>query len=811
MATLTTEQQQAIARSRARARAAQAKAEAEKSGALGALGKGFMRGVSDVSDTIVKVAADLVDRAGFTPAAAVAWAAENVSGYSKADAAKIARNLKSLPNFKTVVNAGQQANKMRDVPSEQAHPYMYGGGRIGGQVFGTAPIPGLMAKPVRALAGGTKAGQVAATALESSGFKTGMLPTREAIKKGLAEAPALVDRVVDMAVRGAAGFATGANVAVASDQNAGMGALIGMLMPTAGSAAFRTVADKVLLPAWERLSGQLGVQRAAAVFRSAFNMGVQDVMNLARSAQGDTPFAKVVAQSGAYEPTAQALGKMAAEGVGKPVYGPIARAEKQAQQDIINSMARGGTEREARNAMMQTKSALGEQYAGEQAKAFERANLGNQVVPGLEQRSAQATQQAAEQSALARRMAFGSNRAENAVGFRDMVGEELGVPNFEAVNIAKGRAGAMGQRAETAAQEAIRLRGEAAAAQQQIIDLAAQGVHALETKPIASQIRAMANAEGAGEVQRKALLDIADQIESHGPIIRAGDLDAVRRGANVAIARLNQGLDVGSVNKAAARVVGQIKPIIDHAIGADYKAAKEAFATGASDLERQAFAGDLAHMFETDPSKFAATVGGARGTTGTVEAAFPRAGNKNFDIQEMMGVPGGAAGPSRMPALENIAADVRVNQNMASQASEAETAAKNLLKAPPQEADVFHKFSPVGIATNASAALLRFAKVLSDTGLDAKIQKTLAEGFRNGESAEKLLMTVPLADRAQVARRMADNGLLSAKSAAGIASFNALNTPPGQVLVGEGVGPSGEIYPMYGPRDKNRNVNSMRR
>ena len=599
--------------------------------------------------------------------------------------------------------------------SQQRFPITTAAGKVTGDVISTALLPGAAAKVVGKVAGGTKTGRAVATALGSSGFKTGLLPTRAAVKEGLANAPKVIDRVVDLALRGTAGAATGAGMAVASEQDVGAGSIIGALMPTVGSATFRTAMDKVVLPAWERLSGQLGVQQAAAVFRNSFNMDIQDALALARSADGDTPFAKVVAQTNPNEPTVQALFKTVSEGAGKNIYAPLARAETKAQQDILNSMAGGTTEREARNAMLQSRGELGQQYAADQALAFQQANLGGEAA------------------------------AAAAANQRTFV-------------------------------------------QPPIADLRAQGINALETKPLADQIRAMAAAEGAGEVQRKALFDVAQQIESQGPIIRAGDLDAIRRNANVTIARLNQGLDVGSVNKAAAGVVGQIKPLIDSAIenagGAGYPAAKTAFATGASDLERQKFADQLAGMFESGPAgqaQFAATVGGQRGTTDTVAAAFPRAGNKNFDIQEMMGVPGGASGPSRMPALENIAGEVKLNQDMALQADLGADAAKNLLKTPPQEKDIFHNYSPVGMLSNAGRATLTFAKILSDTGLDTKVQQSLAEGFRNGEAAEKLLLTIPLADRAQVARRMVDNGLLSAKAMAGISTFNAMNTPPGQV------------------------------
>ena len=671
--------------------------------------------------------------------------------------------------------------------SQQRFPITTATGKVAGDVISTALLPGAAAKVVGKVFGGTKTGKAVATALGSSGFKTGLLPTRAAVKEGLANAPKLIDRVVDLALRGTAGAATGAGMAVASEQDAGAGSIIGALMPTVGSATFRTAMDKVLLPAWERLSGQLGVQQAAAVFRDSFNMTIQEALALARSAKGDTPFAKVVAQSGANEPTVQALFKNVSEGAGRDIYAPLARAETQAQQDVLNSMAQGTTEREARNAMAQSRGELGQQYGAAEAAAFERANLGGQVIPRLETKTAQATQQAAEQSDLAHRMAYGANRAETRIGetedFYARIGDEF---RPEMVSKDRGLAGAMAQRTETAAQQALRLREEAAAAQQQIADLNAQGIRALETGPVAAQIRALKQAEGLTKTQRAALDSVAQDIESYGSIIRAGDLDAIRSDANVTIANLlGASTDVGGVKKATADLLSRIKGPIDDAIesagGAGFKEAKAAFGTGASDIERQQFADQLAGMFEKDPAKFAATVGGARGTTGTVEAAFPRAGNKNFDIQEMMGVPGGAAGPSRMPALENIAGEVRLNQSMAQQASEGENLAKNLLKSPPQEKDIFHNYSPVGMINTAGRTALTFAKILSDTGLDAKLQRTLAEGFRNGEAAEKLLLTIPLADRAQVARRMVDNGLLSARAMTGISTFNAMNTPPGEL------------------------------
>ena len=99
--------------------------------------------------------------------------------------------------------------------SQQRFPMTTTAGKITGDVLGTALLPGAAAKLIPQ---GTKTGAAIATALGSSGFKTGLLPTRAAVKEGLANAPKLIDRVVDIALRGTAGAATGAGMAVASGQ-----------------------------------------------------------------------------------------------------------------------------------------------------------------------------------------------------------------------------------------------------------------------------------------------------------------------------------------------------------------------------------------------------------------------------------------------------------------------------------------------------------------------------------------------------------------------------------------------------------------
>jgi hypothetical protein len=742
---MTLDQQRALARARARARAAQAQPapEAQQPWYQSAL-SGFERGIKPVADI-----ARRLDPTAYLSDAVVDYFAPKARG--------------RIEN--ALAAQAQQAQRQ--------NPYSYGGGKLAGNIFATLPVGPALGGGARLVAGGTRVGEAVAAGLASGGLKTGLTATRASVKAGTAAAPTLGARAADLAIRAGTGATTGAVSAGLTGDDAAAAAAIGALIPTAGAAVGRVALDKVILPAYERVTQQFGKVRAAAILREAFGMPIDAVIALARNAPEGVPFAKVLAQAGKEEPVVQALAAKMAQGPGMHIYAPIERAETQAQQATLNAMAKGSTEREARNAFAEGRKAIGADYAAAEAKAFERANLGGKAIPRLSAQAVMNEQEAAANSALARRMALGSERAETRLGQMDDLGDQF---NPAAINAARGQAGAMGARAETAAQEAVRLREEAAAARQQIADLNAQGINALETGPVAAQIRSMKRAEGLSKTQRAALESVAQDIESHGPIIRAGDLDAIRSDANVTIANLlGASTDVGGIKKATADLLGRIKGPIDNAIenagGVGLKEAKTAFAQGATDLERQQFASDLAGMFEKDPTKFARTVRGERGTTGAVEEAFPRAGARNFDIQEMMG-------PSYMPALENIAQDVELKfgkGGMVEQADEGGFRADELLKNPPQELDIFHRLSPVNLAGRLGSGALQFLRVIDAAPFDAATKQALAEGLRSGKSVEDLLTTLPLADRVQMKQRMASYGLFAPRNIVNTMGRNTSN------------------------------------
>ena len=120
-------------------------------------GEAFARGAGQsfekVGTFFAGAIGDLVDKFGVTPAQATAWAAENLSGKSPAEAQRIAQNLKSLPGFGEVVRAGGKALERQDESAQRQRPVAFGAGRVAGDVAITAPLGGLAAKPLGMLAG----------------------------------------------------------------------------------------------------------------------------------------------------------------------------------------------------------------------------------------------------------------------------------------------------------------------------------------------------------------------------------------------------------------------------------------------------------------------------------------------------------------------------------------------------------------------------------------------------------------------------------------------------------------------------------
>lgn len=690
--------------------------------------------------------------------------------------------------------AAKAYEQERLAPYRQKNPVTFAAGKLVGETAATAPfmrvlgagaggVANLAAKAAPKTKTITKALE---TAVKSGGFKTGLVPTREAIKRGVAAAPTGAQRAADIAVRAAGGAVTGAATAKLVDDNAVGGSIVGALMPTAGSMLFRTAGDKVIRPLWVRLKGEYGAERAAAIFRSAFNMSVDDAIKAAREAPEGMTFAEALARKNVNEPTVQALNKMVVEGPGKAVYAPIAQAQTQAEQATLNAMRGGQSARQTQNAMLAGKQTANEAYASTFGDIAEKANLGGKVIPPAESAARQMRSAAADFTGDVRKFAPAAERfaAQSETGAL-----EPGLANVDFLKTPEQlRMGQLASQADRyATEQAAASAGAGATAralEQQVADLRAAGHNVLQSGPLAARIRNMAAQEtvkGVPEL-RNTLGFIADEIERGGPIVSAEVLDSIYKNAGRSVANfMANPNDVGGLKKFSGMVVNMVKPEITQAIesagGVGYGALKGEHAGAMQELGRQRFSGQLSDIYNQSPETFRDVVGGAtQKGLDVVSSAFPQGGPRNFDITAMMD-------PERMAALENIAENIGVRARMAEQADIGKPAAEALIKKPPMPNDILNApVSPLawlgsfvkGVKTFGADKVLEFADAMAQTGVNQKTQQMLVEGLRNGKSAEALLTLLPRADKAQLARRLRSNESWNAQSRLGTATGTAL-------------------------------------
>jgi len=149
-------------------------------------------------------------------------------------------------------NAGIAKLEREAAPYKAAHPNIV----TAGNIVSTLPVGGVAGRVIgtgaRALGAASKAAPLVA-ALESGGFRTGLIPSAAARAAGAA-APTAGTRVADVLLRGTGGAVVGgAGSAAMNPDEAGTGAAIGAAIPFAGQA-LGAVGRKVISPIKNSLS-----------------------------------------------------------------------------------------------------------------------------------------------------------------------------------------------------------------------------------------------------------------------------------------------------------------------------------------------------------------------------------------------------------------------------------------------------------------------------------------------------------------------------------------------------------------------------
>lgn len=712
-----------------------------------AFARGAFQSFEKVGTFFAGAIGDLVDKFGITPAEATAWAAENLSGKSPAEARRIAQNLRSLPGFGDIVRAGGKARERQAAPAQRQRPRAFGAGRIAGDVAVTAPIGGLAAAPLKTAARvAPRAAPVlapVARTVATAGMATGIKATTPVL------------RAVDAALRVGGGAATGAATSAMLDQAVDEGAAVG-----AAVSMIPLVGRYGVGPVWDALKGRVGEARAAKIFREALGANVEAAREAFRKG-GKGTASQILARVGIDADTFFATGQLVAKsGAGTGVLDDIARGQQAAREEVMNAAAGATTRTGSRQAAAAQRGVTTATATPIMEEALGAVNVNTQNALAAQRAAAQGRQVAATETRTAKRLLGAADEQAMKLGQMDDLGDVL---DIGAINRQRGVVGGLEQRGAQAAERGLAAGAAARTAEQRLADLAAAGVKPLDARGLSGRLRQMAGVERANPEKAAVLTGFADQLEelaaANGGVIDARDLYELRKDAGGIVERLLQGRTPDAIRRRTAEVVGAVRPMIDDAIenagGKRWREYLDTFAVGMDEARRVELA-DYARKLATDqPEQFQRLMRGDR--PDIVERFF---GKGRYDVNEALGPkavelqgpvrPGlprptaTPAGPSRLPAMTGVAEDLGIETFIKNRLTPgAQARAAELMQPPTNVMAEFGRSVPFGFG----GFIERPAVLVEQKLLGPRSVKALERGFATPQGAAGLLDFTPAGQR----------------------------------------------------------------
>lgn len=620
-------------------------------------------------------------------------------------------------------------------PFVRANPRTAETGRIGGQIIGLA-APGKAATlPLKAAARVAPVVAPVTTALSSGGLATGVKATTPVAKA--------IDAALRIGGGATAGAASSAVLNQAIDEGAAVGAAVSMI-PLVGRYGVG--------PVWDALKGRVGEARAAKIFRQALGSNV-DAARAAFRKGGKGTASQILARVGIDADTFFSTGQLVAKsGASTGVLDDIARGQEAAREATLTAAAGGGTRTASRRA-------ADVQRAGTRARAtpiMEEAlgganvNTRNAMIAGQEARLGRAVAQ--EETRAAKRLLGAADEQALKLGQMDDLGDPL---DIAAINRQRGVVGGLEQAGAQAAERGLEAGAMARTAEQRLADLKAAGVQPLNAGNLSGRLRQMAAAERANPEKAAVLAGFADQLEDlagrNGGIIDAFDLYELRKDAGGIVERLLQGRTPDAIRKRTAEVVGAVRPLIDNAIesagGKRWREYLDTFATGMDEARRVELS-DYARKLATDqPEQYQRLIRGDR--PDIVERFF---GKGRYDINDVLGpkplelqgptprlgetLTATPAGPSRLPALQNVAEDLKIETFIKNRMTPGSNARAATLMEPPVNLIAEASRSlPFQLGYPISAA----SDLLENKVVAPRVVGALERGFASPQGASALL------------------------------------------------------------------------
>lgn len=642
--------------------------------------------------------------------------------------------------------AQRERGKFRLRESQKQFPGTTTAGEITGNILATAP--GVAGAGRVITAGGKqlarvlpKAGasvQRIGTATRTGGLGAGRTPAQTAALTRGQRGLQLAERSLGGAIGGVTAAAqTGDDLTEAATFGAGLPVVANVLKRIGGKAVDLRRLSKV--KAGKIIREALGEDIDAA--KAAFRELSPDDQRLAQ---------QVLVEAGVEPSPFFGLGKIATSQMDPDTAARILAQQEAARTGRLAEAAGGETATMRRSAAETGRRGVTEVTGPTREAALTRANVAGRVVPEAEALAEAARQQAAEQSGLARRMTLGANRAETRIGetedFYSRIGDEF---RPEMVSADRGIAGAMTQRGEQAAQQAIGLRQQARDMEDVVADLAAEGMQPLTVAPISQSIRAMAAAPGtrASKLQRRALVTAANQLDALADangVIDARDLYQFRKselGDIVNVLLSGRNMPPSGVKEGAAKLMGDIRPMIDDAIesagGVGFKDYLTRTRQGFEAINRQELAAKGAQLAQESPQEFTALMRGERPQM--VEDIMGK-GTKQYDIGGMA-----LADPARYLAMKTSAGELETLNKMAQLGARGEPRAGNILRA--QQPGLLSR--GLGTLVRAKFPAVAFAGTgaqnVESALVNPNVQREIANAFTSGQGALQAIEQYPTA------------------------------------------------------------------
>jgi len=618
----------------------------------------------------------------------------------------------------------------RIAPYREKFPMGTGAGEITGQVIGTLPVGGALSAPFRGVAAmSPTAARVAtpvAEALSSGGFRT-----------GVSSIPA------NIALRGGAGAVTGGvSAGIINPEDAETGAMVGAAVPFALPAIAKGVARS---SGWltDLAKGRLPEVKAGAIARATLGDDLPAAVNALANAKPGITATQALADAGINADPFMALGELAKKNDVSSWYRLLGEAQQAAQKNQLALTAGGPTQAAARAASDEAINQLNRVTAPMRETELGAANIARDVTQRLEPTLGQ--RQTSMVGALQGQGRAATDAAQAGVR------AETGAPGF----LTQGtRAAESDVLADTMGVIKSQRGDEAGFIQRQIDSLAAHGLKPIDTDTIVGSITSKLNDPkiGPSDVNQAVLGKVVSKIQEWtakgGGVIDADALYSIRKNAiGEEIARLYPNVDAKQQAKYAAKLLSEVKPLIDDAIetagGTGWRRYLNTFETGMKGVEQNRMGAEALRMFNDSPTEFIKLM--KNESPKAVEDIF---GPGSYDIIKEMG----RKSAPMEEVKRQLARDIKIKE----QAAVGTGGLKRIMES---EQSLFRRIPAYFSRTTTTANM---ALDVLEGKVNEKTFALFEKGFKSGKNAAELLKELPTVERNQVLNLLKNNSKWSA-------------------------------------------------